>query len=240
MHNTPENKCHYKTLDCWDSILKYTLSPYNIILIDNGSTDLKTKDWLASIEANKEKISLKYPYLNGIEILTNDGENTSAPVGFNIGIRYSMKHHLNNDYIAFLNNDMILNETCTNWIQRLINCMTKYVGIAGAPISSGRSFDRGRDADQWDVYFGCSILKKEVIDTIGYVDERFLIGMFEDNDYNLRMRRFGWQGVILRDLQPVHDHETSAIAFYDGKDNKVFKANRKRFNEKWKKWGYEK
>ena len=240
LHNTIENECHDKSLDCWDAVLKYTLSPYKIILIDNGSTDPKTKKWVGELKKNSEKICLKYPSLNELKILTNKTEKTGAPTGFNLGISYSMEYHPDCDYLAFLNNDMILNESCENWIGRIINVMDDFTGMGGALISSGKSFDVGRDSECVDVYFGCSVLKKEVIDTIGYIDERYLVGMFEDNDFNLRMRRFGWKVVILKDLNPVHDHTKSAIYQYDGPNKVVFKGNRERFNKKWKKWGYQK
>ena len=47
----------------------------------------------------------------------------------------------------------------------------------------------------------CLLIRREVIDAIGLLDERFGLGCFEDDDYCLRAMQAGYGGVWLRALR---------------------------------------
>ena len=46
----------------------------------------------------------------------------------------------------------------------------------------------------------CAGIRREVIDDVGMFDERYEIGMFEDDDYSLRLRHRGYKVLCARDF----------------------------------------
>ena len=65
--------------------------------------------------------------------------------------------------------------------------------------------------DQMDKLIGfCMMIKKEVINKIGLLDENFLIGNFEDDDYCLRMRKAGYKLILCKD---TFIHHFGSISF---------------------------
>lgn len=79
------------TEECLDSIDNMDYGNYQIVLVDNGSTD-----------NTPEKVKKKFP---NVHIIKNE-QNIGVPAGYNVGFSYA----LNNDaeYILMLNNDTII------------------------------------------------------------------------------------------------------------------------------------
>jgi GT2 family glycosyltransferase len=79
----------------------------------------------------------------------------------------------------------------------------------------------------------CIAFRKEVIDKIGNLDERYGMGMFEDDDYALRLRNAGYRLVCAND---VYIHHFGNVSFKQyGMDlyQQLLLDNRKKFEEKW-------
>jgi GT2 family glycosyltransferase len=76
-------------------------------------------------------------------------------------------------------------------------------------------------------------MRREVLEAVGPLDERFGLGMFEDGDYNRRVRAAGWQIRCARDSF-VHHWQMASFRKL-GKDEylRVFEENRRKFEEKW-------
>jgi GT2 family glycosyltransferase len=117
-----------------------------------------------------------------------------------------------------------------NWLEELVQCgASSKIGIVGPKLvrldrrtidsaglifnfRTGLSYDRGSnetDIGQFDAVqvvpcfsFACAVIKREVIDTIGLLDEKMVL-YFDDIDYCVRARIAGWQvlycpnGVVL-------------------------------------------
>jgi hypothetical protein len=73
-----------------------------------------------------------------------------------------------------------------------------------------------------------------VLAAVGLLDERFEIGMFEDDDYARRVRQAGWRVVCAEDVFVHHFGEaTLGPLVASGRYRQVFEHNRRRFEEKW-------
>jgi tetratricopeptide (TPR) repeat protein len=83
------------------------------------------------------------------------------------------------------------------------------------------------------VAFLCTLIKREVIEKIGGLDERFTPGNFEDDDFCLRAQLAGYKTVIAKDVFIHHYGSKSFKA--DGAEayRKRLEINRKKFVEKW-------
>jgi tetratricopeptide (TPR) repeat protein len=83
------------------------------------------------------------------------------------------------------------------------------------------------------VAFLCTLIKKEVIDKIGGLDERFTPGNFEDDDFCLRSQLAGFKTVISKD---VFIHHYGSVSFKNnGEDHydELLKVNEQKFIDKW-------
>jgi GT2 family glycosyltransferase len=123
------------TVECLEAVYKIKYPNYNIILLDNASTDeslekirgylegkikvnspffeyarnkpIKFREYLKNeIESLKNRDN---HYLNKELIIIKNDENYGFTEGNNIGIRYAL-NTLNSDYILLLNNDTVVDE----------------------------------------------------------------------------------------------------------------------------------
>ncbi len=221
------------TKECIDSILLRTDEAYELILVDNGSTD-GTLEYFKTIE--------------GAKIIVN-ASNRGFPAAVNQGVAVAEGRQ-----VLLLNNDTIAS---TGWLRRMLGAMfsDSSIGLVG-PCSNnviGEQLIRVQyqdvsmmDGFAWDwgkhhagqrvetrrlVGF-CLLIRREVIDQIGVMDERFGIGCFEDDDYCLRASRAGWKAVVARDAF-VHHYGGRTFASIGHHYSMILK-NRLIFQEKWK------
>lgn len=224
------------TKKCIESIIKYTKTSHEIILIDNHSNDETVKSILP-----------KFPEIRLIE----NSDNLGFPKAANQGILAAL-----GDYVLLLNNDTVVTE---NWLERLIKIAEneKEIGIVG-PISnevSGLQIDRNAiyaDMREMHTYakkiaennageilnfprvaFLCTLIKKEVIEKIGGLDERFSPGNYEDDDFCLRAQIAGFKTVIAKDVFIHHYGSKSFKADGEKKYAERLEINKQKFVSKW-------
>ena len=227
------------TKECLESIEKFTMQNYELIFVDNNSTD-GTTEWLEEITNVKDNYHL----------ISND-ENLGFPKAINNGIKSAK-----GDFILLLNNDIVVTE---GWLERLLEVAesNSKIGIVG-PLSnsvSGVQLDPdakypsikemhnyARKVAQKNknvfeefprVAFLCTLIKKEVIDEIGGLDERFSPGNFEDDDFCLRAQLADYKTVVAKD---VFIHHYGSVSFkQNGQDeyDKRIKINEQKFINKW-------
>jgi GT2 family glycosyltransferase len=83
--------------------------------------------------------------------------------------------------------------------------------------------------------FFCVAFGRSVLESVGYLDERFAVGYFEDDDYCRRVREQGFGIAIAEDVF-VH-HRLSASFDQLGPERlAVFQRNKALFEEKWGAW----
>jgi hypothetical protein len=80
----------------------------------------------------------------------------------------------------------------------------------------------------------CAAMRREVFEQVGPLDERFEVGLFEDDDYSERIRAAGYRVVCAEDAFVHHFGEGSFGALVPtGRYGEVFRTNKARFEEKW-------
>lgn len=196
------------TLECLDSIAKINYPDYQVLIVDNGSTDesvQKLKDWLGN---NKSVI--------GYKLLAND-YNAGFAGGNNIGIKRALEQK--SDYVLLLNNDTTV---APDFLYKLVETGEDDArcGIVGPKIyfesdknriwfgggyfswfGGGRHLEYGaidknpadKKTKEVDYMTGCCFLiKREVIEKIGLINEDFFL-YYEDTEWSLRARKRGFK-----------------------------------------------
>lgn len=227
------NQLHY-TKSCIDSIRTYTdKGTYEIIVVDNHSTD-DTVKWLKKQE--------------DIQTIFNN-ENLGFPKGCNQGMKIAQ-----GDNILLLNNDVIVTP---NWLSNLTTCLysSEHIGAVGAVTNSCSNYqtipipyktledmipfakkNNVSNKEQWEerprLIGFCMLIKKQVVEKIGLLDERFSPGNFEDDDYCYRIRKAGYTLMLCKD---VFIHHFGSASFSKNRQafDDILTINRKKFVDKW-------
>lgn len=184
------------TKACLDSVAAHS-HDHEVIVVDNGSS----------------------PAWRGPEFCIRNEKNLGFPVAINQGIKRAV-----GEIIVLLNNDTVVS---AGWLDRLshhlksfdlVGPMTNRVSgpqqlsVSGFPLPDGilgvsedvyRS-SAGRAIPFHRLVFFCVAIKREVIDKIGLLDERFSPGNFEDDDYCLRAIEAGFRLGIATDCFIYH------------------------------------
>ena len=224
------------TLECIKSINVTLTNDYEIIVVDNKSTDDTVK-----------LIRKEFPEVTLIE----NKQNLGFPKAVNQGILEAQ-----GDYVLPLNNDIVVTE---GWLDRMVEIAEKHpeVAIVG-PISnsvSGRQLDKNakyesipemhkyatkiRKENKGQLFefprvaFLCTLIKKEVIDKIGGLDERYSPGNFEDDDFCLRAQMAGYKTVMATDVFIHHYGSVSFKADGESQYAKRIATNKQKFVDKW-------
>ncbi|MGM7702951.1 glycosyltransferase [Pseudalkalibacillus sp. Hm43] len=226
------NQLEYTKL-CIDSIRRYTKpGTYEMIIVDNHSTD-GTPEWL------HEQDDLKVIY---------NSVNEGFPKGCNQGIEIS-----NGDNILLLNNDTIVTY---KWLENLTDCLysSDNIGAVG-PVTNNCSYYQAikvnyNDIDQMQTFARnynqqncdweerikligfCLLFKKELVHKIGYLDERYTPGNFEDDDYSYRIKQCGYKLMLVRN---TFIHHFGSISWKDDpyQYTELMTINAKKFYDKW-------
>lgn len=195
--------------ECLTSLGKQTISDFEIIFVDNGSTD-GSVDFVKSKFGNVKIIELK--------------ENLGFCKANNIGYREAVGR-----YIAFLNNDTVVHE---NWLESQIDflendpeysfCSSKIlfmdnqniidnVGTSFSTAGVGRKIgwmqeDIGQFEENKEVFGicgGAALFRRTMLEKIGVFDEDFFI-IGEDIDLSFRAQIAGYRGSYIHNAIVYH------------------------------------
>ena len=215
------------TKSCIDHVLNYTRYPYRLILVDNGS-DVETKNYLENLKQT-QKIE--------INLIRNE-ENLGFVRAVNQGLEVSKA-----PYVCILNNDTLpgtgwltelvefaekhpdaglLNPLCNGHIQRNLS-VNEYAKM----VSSNK--DKFMEMNQCQGF--SMLIKRRLIDKIGYLDERFGIGGFDDTDYSMRVHNAGYRSVCVYSSYVYHREHASFNKM--GERKKIQSNLEKAYFRKW-------
>jgi GT2 family glycosyltransferase len=226
------------TRTCLESLLRRTDWPrFEVIVADNASTD-GTRDWLGDEEGRGSLRAVMLP------------DNRGFAAGVNAAAAQS-----HGDYLCILNNDTVVTR---GWLSALVRHLERnpeigMVGPSTNEIANEARVDVGyrelRHLDSWARGFTsaragradpipmlamfCALLRREVFERIGPLDERFEVGMFEDDDYARRLASEGLRLAVARDSFVHHAGRGSFQALSDEEYHRIFRENRRRYEEKW-------
>jgi len=222
-----------QTTRCLHSIRTFTDSPYELVFVDNGSTD-GTVDWLSAQP--------------DVRLIAN-GTNRGFAAACNQGVAASR-----GDRVLLLNNDTIVSH---RWLSVLLQCLhsNERIGIVGpksnfviplqkipADVGSegqvhlfSASFNRhdpGRWQDLAALSGFCMLLRRSTWNALGGFDEAFGVGGYEDIDLGYRALKAGLFLRLAGDAFVFHEGNRSfnanAIDMYG-----VAATNRRLFIRKW-------
>jgi hypothetical protein len=187
---------------CLQSLSHLTYPNYEIIVVDNASTD-----------GSPEMVRRDFP---SAKVIVNE-ENLGFAAGCNVGIRVAK-----GKLIALFNNDAIAEPAwLTKLVEPMVSCskigMASGITLQLAPsdfvLSAGQRIDALtgetwrlgygnrltslNEVDDIDYLSGCAILlRKETMNRIGLLDEEFFL-CGEDLDWNLSAKRAGYEGKLV-------------------------------------------
>lgn len=87
------------------------------------------------------------------------------------------------------------------------------------------------------VIFACAMIKREVIEKVGYLSEEYGIGLGDDDDYCYRTRRAGYSVKVALDAYVYHAHRTTFKEMFTKEEIKTMEfIARDKFKAKYPKW----
>jgi GT2 family glycosyltransferase len=224
---------------CVESVLLDALAvDAELIVIDNGSGD-GTREYLAALAERDSRA----------RVLRND-ENLGFGPALNQGLRAAT-----GDVLVVLNNDTVVPPGS---LARLVGQLGRpEVGLVGpatnrcgneaevdatyrtygelVQLSARRAAEYAGAAFDIEVaMLFCAAMRRDVYDRVGDLDERFEVGLFEDDDYSLRVREAGYRVVCAEGAFVHHFGEASFGELVPtGRYGELYRGNKARFEEKW-------
>jgi GT2 family glycosyltransferase/glycosyltransferase involved in cell wall biosynthesis len=157
---------------CINSIFTFTTTPFEIVVVDNGSSD-GTAEWLA--EESKKRSNIRN---------LRQSSNLGYQRAVNIGVAASF-----GEYILLFNDDAWIEAPepdGRDWLRHCIDALVDNVGIVGPHL--GKSPALGGEL----LYFWCVMMKKRVMAEVGPLDDCLFFNYGGDDDYCYRLREKGY------------------------------------------------
>ncbi|MBJ6801049.1 glycosyltransferase family 2 protein [Geomonas propionica] len=201
--------------ECLDSLQQQTFRDFEVIVVDNGSSD-------GSVSYLKQRPEVRLvPFQENVGFAA--GNNATLPVS-------------RGEYLITLNNDT---KAEPDWLEKLVRVADRHpeAGMVGCRIMNyherervdslgmaicsdgmsrgnfrGRRFAELAVEDEAEILFpsACvALYRRAMVDEIGFFDGDFF-AYCEDSDLGLRGRLAGWQALLARDAVVYHKYSMTA------------------------------
>jgi GT2 family glycosyltransferase len=202
---------------CVGSLLRETRYPhYDVLIVDNGSTESSTHDWLMTISSDPRVSVLSYDH----------------PYNFS-AINNFAAAHAKGEYLCLLNNDTEIVDGA--WLEELMRyAIRRHVGAVGAKLlyddgsiqhagvviglgnaagHSHRALPNGQEgyfAQAHCAHYAsavtaaCLVVERAKFEAVGGLDEVDLQIAYNDVDFCLKLVRNGWQNVYAPQAVLIH------------------------------------
>jgi GT2 family glycosyltransferase len=199
------------TIECLESLMDVDYRNYDVIVVDNASTD-----------GSQEFLKKNFMDITLIE----NKKNWGFGGGFNIGINEAVRR--NAEYVLCLNNDVVVERNVIKELVKIGNLSNKIGGLcpmeyfyddpnrinfAGGIIRSFRTkvyghgeLDRGKfnEISETDLLTGpAMMLKLDALFDVGFFDTSYFYGP-EDKDIALRLKKKGYKLVFVPTAKVWH------------------------------------
>lgn len=235
---------------CVESLLeKTTYQNYEVLLVDNGSTDVDARLFFQEIERNPKVRILPYPHAFNYSAMNNLAAGEAR-----------------GEFLLLLNNDTaVLHE---QWLDEMVShALRPEVGVVGARllypggqvqhngiilglqglpadhVYSGQDseapgyFGRGQLVQNFSAVTGaCMIVRKNLYFEVGALDEDHFKVAYNDVDFCLKVREKGFLIVWTPFASLLHEGSKSQIDDLDGNKSRrleIFQAESQHMFDKW-------
>lgn len=199
--------------DCLGPLSCQTYDNYEIIFVDNGSSDHSVRH-----------VQKNFPHVKIVELDENRGFTGGNSAGLEVA---------EGEFIALVNNDARVE---LDWIERIVHPMVKdpTVGICASKLivegtltidsagigvtTAGVGFNRGYSEEKSTYYvsaevFGAcaagALYRRKMLDEIGFLDEDFFL-YSEDVDLSFRSQLSGWKCLYIPSAVVYHKLNATA------------------------------
>jgi GT2 family glycosyltransferase len=224
---------------CLDSIARNTSYPnYEVLIADNASADGTAGILQSRVQAD--------PRLR----VTLHAKNLGFSPANNLLARQSA-----GPLLVFLNTDTIVSPgwlgrlrrpllcdprvgavvAVTNWAGNEARINTYYSNLSEMEEFALRVAEHnlGLSLELASAPLFCALVPRAVWDEVGELDERFEIGLFEDDDFSLRLTGAGYRIVTAEDCFVHHFGGGSFSQLEPARYREIYERNQRRFESKW-------
>ncbi|MDP4098481.1 glycosyltransferase family 2 protein [Paenibacillus sp. P96] len=218
---------------CVEAIRTFTDTPYEIIVVDNGSRDG------TAVYCERERITSIW-----------NPNNSGYAAACNLGLKLA-----SGDHLLLLNNDVTV---MPGWLRILQTALhsDERVGVVG-PVTNYASgiqqVETGADSLKAYLRFAednnqsdpsrwieterlvgfCLLFRRELLQRVGYLDEIFSGGHYEDDDYCFRARSHGYRLLVCGDCFVHHEGSASFNLMEEEARKALIQRNHQIFVDKW-------
>ncbi len=223
------NQVEY-TKKCVESILADSKRPpLELILVDNASTD-GTREYLDQVMSETRHLK----DLRWVRI--QNEKNLGVAPAWNQGLKAA-----STDELYVINNDIL---TPSGWIQKTREGWKRHDLALACPYAINgkldydlekyaQKFTERNSGEVWDDYSFCAFfMPRSTLNEVGFFDEKFLIGGYEDTDYCYRLAAKGLKFGVIGSAFIHHFGSITLGEFKKGGD-KHGSHNRNYFIQKW-------